>query len=386
MLEVDETTPSQEPSSIPYLNPSESPSSTSSEEPSGSPTFDLSRNPSKSPSSSPTADPTALPSEVPNKSPSLLPSAAPSTSPSFNLPNITIDTEGFYVFRSLSNPTKCLDIKSGRTEDDVRIQIFPCNYQDNQIWKFDDDFKVHSNMDLSKCLGIRKDNFLTVADCDSVDLTAFSQLRIGTENCSSDDGALLQVQAEDPKCATQNWDLIAVSRPSDVPSTSPSSLPSNVPSQSPSVSPSSIPTPIPEISIDSSKEYDIVVDYGSDNLCLDYAREGFSDESLITYECHGGDNQKWIIDSNRRIRSKINEKCIDFLPDHELYSKPVMKDCAKVESQIFIFELDGHIRNRDSLYVLGIYRCSPASSLDSRVEMQLENQKGTCAGQKWILR
>lgn len=129
--------------------------------------------------------------------------------------------------------------------------------------------------------------------------------------------ALLQVQAEDSKCVLKNWDHISA--------------------------------PISEVSINTFKEHQIVVDYESDNLCLQYVAADTSDEGLVTWDDHGEDNQKWHIDEFGRIRSKMNHECIDFHPDHERYAKPVIRDCDYVKSQYFIFESDGHIRNRDSL-------------------------------------
>lgn len=109
------------------------------------------------------------------------------------------------------------------------------------------------------------------------------------------------------------------------------------------------------------------------------------------WDCHYMNNQKWIMDSDGRIRIKQEDtKCLEPGRNVDLYAQLKLGDCNDTEAQKFELTQDGKLRSKKNGRVIGVASGCGGVAKGRILEMQDEftgNNQGTdpcVVQQQWV--
>jgi len=108
---------------------------------------------------------------------------------------------------------------------------------------------------------------------------------------------------------------------------------------------------------------------------------------MIVYKCHGGENQRWILDTDGRIISKLNySKCLDVRANDAVPDDVVISDCNGATHQSWTYRSDGRLVNNafPSLFV-GVPDCLKKDVDRYAVKLEELDETGDCfEAQIWV--
>ena len=133
----------------------------------------------------------------------------------------------------------------------------------------------------------------------------------------------------------------------------------------------------------------ILVNRKLSDYCLDVPHSNTTNgNAIVLWECHGGNNQRWILDTAGRIISKLDiSKCLDAGTNPVASNDVFISDCNGADHQSWTFQGDGRISNNafPSLYV-GVADCGTSGLVyPYAVTLEELDETGFCStAQGWV--